>query len=204
MRAGMMLVLLGTVLSFAFGCGGDNGGDSPSTPTAATTSSSTAATNSESAAPVVARVIEAARSGDPAQIAGVIDFQMEACAAATPTSQGGPPVCRTGEAPGTIVEGILTAECESRFTPRDELSLEAAAGPAFEFFNAYAFRSFPAGAEYMVVFRRPRTSNGSTAIGYVTNGKGVVAILYGCAWTPEQFVQYAGLGEPILTKEDNQ
>jgi hypothetical protein len=74
--------------------------------------------------PVLDRIIAAVAAGAPEDLLGLIEFESLGCV--TLEQVGSPPLCRTGEAPGTPADAFPIGRCEARLLRREETAQELA------------------------------------------------------------------------------
>jgi len=148
--------------------------------------------------PALDAIIAAAERGDTAALQAAIQYTPTACVT-TQQGIGAPPLCRAGEAEGTMVEVIPLAQCEGFFTRADELRLDALAGAAslYGVYRASAAEQFPPG-KYWAIFGRSDANNPSPASAIVMNDDHIVGIHFGCAMKPAQMVEFERLTDVVV------
>jgi hypothetical protein len=217
MRRSLILSLIvAMVAAAAVGCDGDDDGGDNGQPTAPVTTE-TAATATGTPGPTATpdpvplglrSLVNAARTGNVAAIEAAVRYQPVPC---TTNQQGvgGPPLCREGEAEGTPVNVVFATTCEGYYARPGELALDqiefGAAGGGDALYGVYAID--PAsqlarieawdGATHAIVLNR---TQGDATLPYVfiTDGTAVIGTATGCGETPEEWVDFQGLGEPLL------
>jgi hypothetical protein len=172
-----------------------------STATEAVTEQPTAADTEEPSAEVPAEVqavIDAALSGDPAELLTLVQYTTIPCAA-TSEGIGGPPTCRQGEADGTSVDVLPVGTCEGELRRPDEIGDTLA---LLSDISLYAVYRWPAEqeppGEYAAMFARTGPTGEALAVELVIEDGRLVRLKFGCGETPAQLVQFQGLEDVIL------
>lgn len=113
---------------------------------------------------------------------------------------GAPPKCRAGEAAGTLVDVLPSAQCEGFFSRPDEINLDDAFNTSvMGLYGVYRVPAdfFPPGT-YAVVFVKNLPGINEGARELVMTDRGIVGINYGCGETPMQMVQFQALKDAII------
>lgn len=204
--AGTLAILTLPFMALA-ACGDDYGDDDDpappvETPRAETPVASPTPPEQISDAPIIGDIIDAVRSGDPAQLEALFVFQELPCTTES-AGAGGPPLCR-GEPEGALVRVAPMGTCEGFYAREGELRLEDAVAGTATFNAAYAFtpQDFWADSIYGVVFALPEDDDGPQGFSVMASDEGAVGVLYGCGWTAADFAEIPGFGEVIVSKSD--
>jgi hypothetical protein len=184
---------------FAAACGDDK--KASPTPTVAATASATPGGGNPPA--IIARVVKAVTSGDPAQLEALIQYQRVPCTS-VPSGPGSPPPCKEGEKEGTPVDAIISASCEGNYVRKDQLDIQSvlknAVGSNYKLWAAYEYTqdSFGPAAKYFVLIKRSEPLSNGSGYGIVTTDSGVLATHFGCGWAPEEYGQYTQFGPAVI------
>jgi hypothetical protein len=152
----------------------------------------------------VDRVIQAILSDDIEALRAVTGYVQVACTL-TQEGIGAPPLCREGEPEGTLVDVFQGAQCEGFYMRPDEMqtSLESIARSPNTLYAVYRTRSddWPEG-KYVAIFEtdvldRPELD----AVAATIAGGRMVGFHFGCAMTPEQFVEFFRVTDFVLPPE---
>jgi len=195
-----IIALVSLLSIFAAAACGDDKKASP-TPTVTAAASSTPAVVNAPA--IIAKVVKAVTSGDPAQLEALIQYQKVPCIS-VPSGSGSPPLCKEGEKEGTPVDAIGSSSCERNYVRKDQLDsqnvLKNAVGLDNKLWAAYEYTgdSFSPVAKYFIIFKRPQPLSNGTGYGIVTTNDGVLATHFGCGWTPEEFGQHTQFGSAVI------
>ena len=148
--------------------------------------------------PIIDKVIQAVASGDSAQLEALLDFQDVPCVLEQ-IGIGAPPLCLAGESEGTPVETFLFLQCEGANVRRSEIEtgLANVVGADHRPIAVYEYDedTFGAGAQYFMTLQPLEPY----AYAFITSETGVIAIHFGCGWSPEDFVEINDLGSPLLS-----
>lgn len=142
-------------------------------------------------------IIAAGTAGDRATLQQRLRYTKIGCIT-MPQGIGAPPFCRTGEAAGTLVDVLPSAQCEGFFSRPDEVQLDslAAGGTLYAVYRANP-DSFPPG-KYFAVFEYPASAQLPGAFALVTDDGSIVGIHFGCSQQPADFVQFQRLMDVVL------
>lgn len=163
------------------------------TPVTSPTPSASAPTGISS----VDRAIAAVNDRDAARLASL--FQLEALACTNAVGLGGPPQCKPGEAPGTMVNVLFTSSCDGHYLRQDEVA--SLAGRFVEDTGKLAGvyrhngKLFPS-SEYVAVFSF-QTPYGSLARVLFISEPGVVGVTFGCGTSAKEYIDVMGLRDPV-------
>jgi len=189
--------VVGIGVLFAAACA--DGNRDKSTPTAAPTSSPTSAGIGVPA--IIEQVTKAVHSNEPARLEALIQYQTISCIS-TPSGEGSPPLCGEGEAGGTPVEAIISANCAFNYVRKDRTAsvVRNAVGTDNKLWAAYEYtgEEFGPGAAYFIIFERPEPLSNGTGYGIVTTTDHVVGIHYGCGWSPKEFGRHTEFGPAVI------
>jgi hypothetical protein len=217
-----ILLLAASVIAIAaVACGDDNDDGADATPTrpAATPTrepQSTATHAPEATATPGATgldaITEAARENDAAALEALVRYESVPCTT-TVTGIGGPPECAEGEADGTPVDVVFATTCEGYYARQGALNFAEIAfgvfGSGDALFGVYAIDPASqlarieewAAAKYAIVMNRIAPNDATLAYVIVSDGEAIIGTAAGCGETPEEWVDFQGLGEPLLTPE---
>ena len=153
----------------------------------------------------VQALVDAALSGDPEALRPFLDYAAIPCSTAIPVGPGGPPLCREGEADGTLVDVLFLSSCEGGYSRPDELDRTLVTLSDIDFYAVYRmperFNASPFAAEYVAIFSRIIEGEKEDTQGLagllVDEGK-LVAVMFGCFQTPEQFVEAWQLEDVVV------
>lgn len=178
--------------------------DDTDEPSAESSPTSPAAT-SVPAPSIITEIEDAVASGDPAQLESLIEFRPVACII-EPQGIGAPPFCAEGEPEGTLVDAVLLTGCEGSPSRREDVvanSLPNLAGD-HSLWAAYEYTSTAVldGASYYIIFERPEPFASSTGFAFTLSETGIIAIHFGCGWSPQDFARFNELGAPIVGPSD--
>jgi hypothetical protein len=174
----------------------------PASPTTPGTTGTAAPGGVRTGIAAVDRAIAAVLAADERVLGEMLVLQPVRCEA-EPVGVGGPPPCRDGEADGTPVEVIATAQCEGAYVRPDELRLTSIVADAAELYAVYRAPDnyFPSGL-YVAVFERPADAQGRRdAFELVLDNEGIAGINFGCGQGAAQLVETRGLREAIAGPE---
>lgn len=121
---------------------------------------------------VLDEIISSVLHGDAEHVANLLQFQTLGCVTLEQVSS--PPLCKAGEAPGTIVEAFPIGKCEGVHVRRDVLvpQLAGLVDSAENVYTAYRSRPDSQGREqFSVVFTIRGTNRPQGFTVYVTGGK---------------------------------
>ena len=153
-------------------------------------------------------IVVAARANDAPALEALVRYEPVPCTT-TITGIGGPPQCTNGEAEGTPVEVVFATTCEGYYAREGALN-----------FNEIAFGIFGSGdplyglyeidpasqlarieewsaARYAVVMNRIGPADQNFAYVIISDGEHIIGTAAGCGETPEEWVDFQGLGDPI-------
>jgi hypothetical protein len=147
-------------------------------------------------------VVDTLFAGDTAAIEDLLRFASVPCVAES-EGLGSPPVCRKGEAEGTLVEVFPSAVCEGFYLRSDEvqpiIGELANAGP--EVLAAYRYGPPSPEAFFYGEFVAVATIGGGpppqNGGGVFIGEGGITGLAYGCAQTAVEFAQFWGLTEQV-------
>jgi len=151
-------------------------------------------------APDVDRVADAVTARDVAALLDLVAYQQLACTAQADDAAG-PPLCRAGEADGTVVEAVpIVAQCESSYLrPGDvENALDHLVDPRPEVYAAFEVPETWASGEYAVVLSSSEQGR-PVATELVIEGGKIVVLDFGCGESPEERI--AGIDEDTFVIE---
>lgn len=145
-------------------------------------------------------VVAALLSGEPARVRSVVGYVRVPCEV-EPQDIGAPPACRPGEAEGTPVEVFQGAECEGYYLRPDEMdqTVQAIARLPLELYAVFeADGRWPEG-DYVALFAtdiidRPERD----AVAATIAGGRMVGFHFGCAMTPESYLEFYRVTEFVL------
>lgn len=145
-------------------------------------------------------VVAALLSGEPARVRSVVGYVRVPCEV-EPQGVGAPPACRPREAEGTPVEVFQGAECEGYYLRPDEMdqTVQAIARLPLELYAVFeADGRWPEG-DYVALFatdiiNRPERD----AVAATIAGGRMVGFHFGCAMTPESYLEFYRVTEFVL------
>lgn len=143
-------------------------------------------------------IIAAATDGDIATLQQRIRYTQIGCITMA-EGIGAPPLCRTGEAAGTLVDVLPSAVCEGFFSRPDEVKFDSLArgNRLYAVYRANA-DSFPPG-KYFAIFEYPPTAQLPGAFALVTDDDSIVGVHFGCSQKPEDFAEFQRLTDVVLS-----
>lgn len=147
--------------------------------------------------PAVDAVIDALASGDPARVRSVVGYVRVPCEV-DPQGIGVPPACRADEPEGTPVEVFRGAQCEGYYLRPDEMdqTVQAIAGLPLELYAVFeAEGRWPEG-DYVALFVIDRPER--DAVAATIAGGRMVGFHFGCAMTPESYLEFYRVSEFML------
>ncbi len=187
-----LLAAVGIVAFAIVACDrGENGG----TPTATapvepgSTPSETPASGADTGIPAVDAVIDAVHSGDPEAVRTSLGFVSVPCAEQPEDL----PLCGDVEEPGTRVEALPVANCESSsFVRPGDLDQTLRSVVDSELYAVYRNRG-----QYVALFSRS-TSEEDLGLALTIDEGHVVLITFGCAQTAGEMVEAFELEDAVL------
>jgi hypothetical protein len=153
-------------------------------------------------------IVEAARANDGAALEALVRYEQVPCTT-TVEGIGGPPECEPGEADGTPVDVVFATNCEGYFARRGALNFDEIAfgvfGSGDPLFGVYTIDPASqlarieewADAEYAIVMNRIGPADQVFAYAIISDGEQIIGTAAGCGESPEEWVDFQGLGEPI-------
>jgi hypothetical protein len=223
----LALLISATILASALVACDDNdvdNGDEPPPATSATQPaaaaterpSGTAAPEPETTAtpegnlPAGLRAIaQAARENGAAALEAFVRYGPVPCTT-TITGIGGPPQCREGEPEGTPVDAVFVTTCEGYYAREGELNFAEIAFGVFGNGDALygVYELDPAsqlarieewpGARYVIVLNRIGPADQTFVYAIISDGDAILGTATGCGETPEEWVDFQGLSDPIF------
>ncbi len=217
----LTILLAAGVMSFAAIACGDDGGDTPdatSTPVPATVTDEPVPTATSEPDPPssppggatgLGAIVEAARANDAAALEALVRYAPVPCTT-TVEGIGGPPECDAGEPDGTPVDVVFATTCEGYYAREGALNFaEIAFGvfgsgdPLFGVFEIDPASQLArveawAGARYAIVMNRIGPADQVFAYVIISDGEQIVGTAAGCGESPEGWVEFQGLGEPLI------
>lgn len=144
--------------------------------------------------PTVNLVIDAVLARDEDALLELARFERHECINATDSTNEGrglPPICPSGEQPGTKIDIILSGACHGVVRGTDDLhyDLELAAGDLRVYAVARVADDDGIGAEHVVVFSLITPSGGPFGYGLVTGRGGFVRLAMICGGSAAELLQ---------------
>jgi hypothetical protein len=215
------VITLGVVVAAAFAaCGGSDASPPATAPVATQTSAAASPTPAVTTAPTqvagtpdvgsptpssrpsgiadVDAAIDAVLSGDAAGLARLVEYRPVACVV-NPQGLGAPPNCIGDETNGTPVDVLAVAQCEGGYT-RPPADLQPFITGGEQLYAVYDDGDSFLGGPYVAVFSYPAPAQqtGHWARALFMDDTGITGVHYGCAQTPEQFVEFNRLASAIV------
>ena len=214
-----ILLAAGVIAMTAVACGDDdNTPDATATrpPSTATEEPAPTATAEPDASPTpgatgLDAIVAAAQANDAPALEALVRYEQVPCTT-TVEGIGGPPECEPDEPNGTPVDVVFATTCEGYFARRGALNFaEIAFGTAsaadglFPLHGVYEIDPASqlarieewAGARYAIVMRRIAPNDTTLAYVIISDGEQIIGTAAGCGETPEEWVDFQGLGDPI-------